>query len=357
MGKQATFWLLICLSGSACSASSGQAEGAAAGGGAGGGAFVPELPVFIPASVVCREPLAGEPPGASAGGLVCTMQSVAGATEEGRSFRDYADCNVVRTQRPYYPVPRSESYRADDPRTADPAYAAELAWVRAQIDAVGCSCCHADGAPQGPVRWSIDLPGNWATSFSDRDLAAMANWIDTSMFERFPPAMNNGFERPHGLPSTDPARVEAFFAAEARHRGLAREAFADAPPTGAILLEQAAYVPSPCENGEGVDVGGAVSWTGGPARYVYVLSVGSDNPSVPPDRDTPAGTLWRVDVPPSGLPLATGALRYGEAPEGATQRVPAAGAPAALQAGRDYYLYVARDVYQPMTRCLFTYPR
>ncbi|MCU0686262.1 MAG: hypothetical protein MUF34_29125 [Polyangiaceae bacterium] len=330
--------------------------GGGPGGDVGGGGPPLDLPVYIQATRVCRAPLPGEPPGASEGGQVCTWQSVAGATEEGRRFRDYAACDVVRTQRPYYPVPLSPTYRADGSRMGDARYVAELAWVRGQIDAVGCSCCHSDDAPGGAVRWSVDLPGDWATSLSDRDVAALSDWIDTSMFERFPPDVNNGFFRPHGVPSRDPARIKAFFEAEATSRGLTRDDFANAPPTGEILLEQAAYVPGPCAAGEGVGRDGVVSWAGGPARYLYVLNVGSENPSVPPDRDLPKGTQWRVDVPPAGEPLRTGSVRYAELPGGTTQRFPEAGLPESLTAGRAYYLYVTRDMFQPITRCLFTMP-
>ncbi len=312
------------------------------------------LPIYIQPTRECRAPLPGEPPGVSDGSRVCTWQSVAGATEEGRRFRDYADCAVVRTQRPYYSVPPSGTYGADDPRLNDPTYVAELTWVRGQIEAVGCACCHSDAAPDGPVRWSIDLPGNWVTSMSDRDLAALADWIDTSMFERFPSTINNGFMRPHGLPSTDPERIAAFFAAEAASRGLTREQFADAPPTGGPLLELADYVPGPCEAGEGVNADGVITWTGGPARYVHVLAPGSANPTVPPDRDTPPGTLWRIDVPHAGEPLAPGSVRYGETPPGTTQRFPEASPPSALEQGHDYYLYISRDMFQPITRCVFT---
>ncbi|HEU4411449.1 MAG TPA: proteinase inhibitor [Polyangiaceae bacterium] len=364
MNVRAGWYLWVCVAGLACGDSATTADGPGATAGAGGAGPVapggaglpPDLPVYVQPTRACRAPLPEEPAGASEGGLVCTWQSVAGATEEGRRFRDYADCDVVRTQRPYYPMPPSPTYRAETPRMGDARYAGELDWVRGQVDAVGCSCCHSDSAPGGPVRWSIDLPGDWATSLSDRDVAALADWIDTSMFERFPPETNNGFQRPHGLPSRDPGRVKAFFEAEAAQRGLTREDFADAPPTGGPLLEQAAYVPGPCAAGEGVDRDGVLSWAGGPARYIYVMNVGSKNPSVPPDRDLPAGTLWRVDVPPAAEPLLPGGVRYGELPGGAAQRFPAAGPPEGLAAGGAYYLYVSRDMFQPITRCLFTMP-
>ena len=67
-----------------------------------------------------------------------------------------------------------------------------------------------------------------------------------------------------------------------------------------------------------------------------------------------AGTLWRLDVPPEGTPLASGSVKYGQLPPGVAQRFPVAGAPARLEPGRQYYLHAAIDVLQPVTRCLFT---
>jgi hypothetical protein len=85
-----------------------------------------------------------------------------------------------------------------------------------------------------------------------------------------------------------------------------------------------------------------------------VLEAGSANPGVPPNLDTPRGTLWRLDVPFTGSPINTG-IRYGVVPQGASQRVPAMNAaPPALQSGRQYYLYVLQDVAIPITRCTFT---
>lgn len=133
------------------------------------------------------------------------------------------------------------------------------------------------------------------------------------------------------------------------------EDFADAPPTGGLLLEQAAFVPSRCANGEGVDADGIVHWTGGPARYVYVMEAGSGNPTIPPNLDLPEGTLWRIDVHHTGTPMPSGTVRYASPPDGIFQKFPADGPARALVEGREYYLYVTRDVGQPITRCTFVY--
>lgn len=97
-------------------------------------------------------------------------------------------------------------------------------------------------------------------------------------------------------------------------------------------------------------------WAAAPARYIYILEAGSANPTVPPNLDLPKGTLWRLDVPHWGEPIPTGSIRYGEVPQDLVQRFPNEGPPANLTSGKLYYLYVNRDVFQPMTRCLFIAP-
>lgn len=314
-----------------------------------------ELPIFIQPTQECRDPLADEPEGRSPGGKVCTWQAIAGATEEGRSFEDYADCDVVRTQRPYFPMPSHDAYPNGDPRLNDAAYVAELDWAEAQIRATGCACCHSNNAPQGPVRWTIDAPDNWIGTFSDRDIAALAGLIDTSMFGRFPPEDNNDFHRVDSVPSTDPDRMRAFFADELSHRGLTADMFADAPPTGVPLLEQMHYTPTDCTDGEGLMPDGTLIWSGGPARYIYVMHTDTDNPTIPPNLDLPEGTLWRLDVPTGGEPVFPGEVIYGERPMGMIQAHPME-APEALVSGQSYKLYVTRDVFQPITRCIFRVP-
>jgi hypothetical protein len=192
-------------------------------------------------------------------------------------------------------------------------------------------------------------------SFYDSGLALGAGWVDSSAFGAFDPTDNNGFDRVHsGFPTTDPARMKAFFVAELAHRGKTQADFPNAPAFGGPLVDQQRFKPSACAKGEGVGSDGKLHWTGGPARYVWVLDAESANPTVPPNLDLPTGTLWRVDVPWEGVPVRDG-FTYGAAPAGATQRFPAQGAsPKALEPGKTYYLYVAADVGNPITRCTFT---
>ncbi|MDP3276319.1 MAG: proteinase inhibitor [Deltaproteobacteria bacterium] len=338
----------------------------------GGGVFVPNntcggstmpppsapstLPIFQQPTQACVAPRAGEPAGTSAEGRVCTWSAISGCTEQGRKFGQYGTCDRVLTQRPYWPArPAPARRETPDPRLQNPTYAAELGWVRSQIESCACVCCHSDQlAPRGPSNWFVESAGNFMDSFHDSGLALGAGWIDSTSFGAYPPAENNGFSRTtSGFPATDPARMARFFADELQNRGRTRESFAEAVPFGGPIYTQQIYRPTACTQGEGVARDGTVTWTGGNARYVYVLSPTSTNPGVPPNLDTPAGTQWRVDVPFDGTPIASG-IRYGVAPMGTTQRVPADTAPMPLVAGQQYYLYVLQDVGIPVTRCLFT---
>lgn len=314
--------------------------------------------VFIQPTLECRDPMAGEPAGQSEDGQVCTWQSIAGSTEEGRQFADYASCDIVRSQRPYYPAPPALAPAEPDERMQDPAYVAELEWVTSQVQASACVCCHStEVTPNGPSNWFLEAPGNWMNSFHPSGLALGANFVRSDSFGAYPADHNNGFERGirSGFPSTDPPRMQAFFIAELAHRGYAEADFADTPSFGGPLANQLNYRPRACENDERVDADGTLIWTGGPARYIYVLEPGGKSPTVPPNLDLPAETLWRIDVPSDRTPVVSGEVRYGEVPSNLSQRYPDTGAPASLEPGEEYYLYVTRDVGQPITRCLFTF--
>jgi hypothetical protein len=310
------------------------------------------LPVFRPFEQVCVEPLAGEPAGASDGD-VCTWEAISACTEPGREYTEYASCDPVFTQRPYGPYEVAVPSTDDDPRIDDAAYMAELAWVTDEVKACACTCCHSsETAPDGPAGWYIEAGPLWIDTLDDDGLAMLAGWVDSTAFGAFEPDQNNGFDRSTtGLPTSDVPRMVAFLEGELARRGFERSDFAETEPFGGPLYDQLVFEPGACDEGVGV-IGDKVEWTGGGARYVYVLEAGSMSPGVPPNLDTPDGTLWRLDVSPDADPLASG-VTYGSAPAGATQVVPAAGAAPALAAGT-YYLVVLRDVYQPITRCLFT---
>jgi hypothetical protein len=321
------------------------------------------LPTFQWPERVCKDPLAGEPAGRGPNGQVCTWEMISAATEEGRRFEDYASCDRVRTQRPYYPAPTQEGAEQEDERLSDPVYAAETTWLKAQINSTACVCCHSTRTPEGPSNWYVDQPGNFLNGFHARGLAMGAGWIDTSSFGTFPVDQNNGFHRATVASptesifvTTDQARVKRIFEAELARRGVKREDYPAQSYGAGPLDDQRVYQATDCTNGEGVAADGVVTWRQGSARYVYVMEATSSPPGVPPNLDLPAGVLWRVDVPWTGAAIASGKLTYGVAPEGTLQRAPMMGPPPALTSGAKYYLYVLADIAQPNTRCLFTMP-
>jgi len=309
---------------------------------------------FTPLEQICLEPLPGEPDGRGPDGEVCTWEAISASTEEGRRYTDYASCEPVYTQRPYWASAVEANTPDDDPRYDDKAWATEIDWVTAQVEASACVCCHsADVAPSGPSGWYLEAPGIWIDTLDDDATAMLAGWIDSTAFGAFDPDENNGFARDEtGMPSTNPARMKAFWEGELARRGLTEQDFVDHEPFGGPMADQLAYEPSACASGSGVGADGRVTWAGGPARYVYVLDAGSANPGVPPNLDLPDGTRWRIDVAPEGTPVSSG-IAYGDAPGGSTRRFPDSGPAAPLESGRDYYLVALFDVGQPLTRCIF----
>lgn len=319
-------------------------------------AGVPPESAFVPFERVCADPLPGEPAGAGPDGQVCTWEAISGATEAGRRFQDYASCDPIFTQRPYYPYRAAGETDPADPRRTDPAYQAELAWVTSQVESSACVCCHSALAPSGPSGWAIDAEPIWVDAVTDDGLAMLAGWVGSTAFGAFPAADNNGFDRSiTGLPTTDIGRMAAFLEGELARRGFSREDFADTEPFGGPLYDQLMYEPGACGDGQGVAADGTVNWTGGPARYVYVLEADSASPGVPPNLDLPDGTVWRLDVDHTAPSVPSG-LAYGDAPSGTRVVWPTSGVAPALQPGRPYYLVVLLDVYQPATRCLFVAP-
>lgn len=326
-------------------------DGCAATGDEGPGAIVPADPD-------CRDPLPGEPAGASEGGQVCTPTMISGSTEPGRRYDQYADCDVVRTQRPYYAMPAPYEEDPSDPRLADADYMAEVDWVRAQAESSACTCCHsASATPSGAAAWDTEAGALWIDTVSDEALAMFAGFTDSAAFGFFPVEESNGFDRSTtGLPTTDVPRLRAFAEQELARRGLTVDEARELPPFAPFFRELVEHEPEPCPDGLGVDGDGLVRWTGGGARYVWILEEGSTSPGVPPNWDLPDGTIWAIRADFDGDALGCG-MGYGELPSGAVQRVPADGsAPPALESGRTYYLAVMRDIAQPITRCTFSAP-
>ncbi len=272
-------------------------------------------------------------------------------------YRDYASCEPVLTQRPYWPASATADTAPDDPRLSDATWQAEFSWMTAQVESSACVCCHStDLAPDGPSGWYLEAGPIWIDSLDDDGLAMLAGWVDSTAFGAFDAEDNNGFDRSTtGLPTTDVPRMQAFLEGELRRRGLDLDDFSDTPPFGGPLYDQLFYTPEPCEAGQGITADGRIQWTGGDARYIYLLEPDSMNPGVPPNLDLPAGTVWRFDVAWDADPVASG-LPYGELPPGTRQAFPEGEPAPVLQPGDALYLYVLRDIYQPITRCTFTMP-
>lgn len=311
--------------------------------------------VFVQPFEDCRAPTDGVP-GKGPGGKVCTNVAISAATELGRYFPDYASCAVVRTQRPYWPNKPANQPDPKDPRLSDPKFVAELKWVTEQFLSTACTCCHdSRQAPMGPSQWIIDAPGVWTDTISDRGLELFTGLGDSTILGAYPPDQNHGFERvTAGVPTTDGPRMRDYFLAEAARRGISKEKLSSGEPFASALHDAWIKPPPPCANGEGVDANGAIHWNGPRARYVYVIAEGSKAPAVPPNLDTPEGTLWRLDVLASEPPLDRG-FAYGTTPAGSFQAVPAQGNAPPLVKGTRYRIWVGQDVALPITNCLFEY--
>lgn len=311
--------------------------------------------VFIPPYLDCRPPRAGDAT-SDPSGEVCTHVSIAGCTEEGKYFPDYASCDVVRTQRPFWRAPPANEPQANDPRLGDAAFMGELAWVTSQIGAAGCACCHDSRVTAGmAAQWDISKGPIWLDTLSDTGLALFAGLADSSVLGAYPAEENHGFDRTRtGIPTTDTARMKAFTLAELARRGISEDQARTVPPFGGPIYENAVRAPVSCGVGEGVGLDGTVTWRGGKARYVYVLAEGSSNPGVPPNLDLPSGTLFRLDVLASADGVESG-ITYGTTPPGTFQAAPDMARAPALQIGTRYQLTVLLDVGVPLANCIFTY--
>jgi hypothetical protein len=314
-----------------------------------------ESTIFKWPTQTCVSALEGEPEGAT-DGEVCTWNLISASTEEGRRYVDYGSCDVVYSNRPYYPLGAWEEPPLEDPRYDDATWLAESDWVASQVRSSACVCCHSDAAPSGASRWSVDSGPLWVETMSDEALALFSGHTDSSVLGAFDPADNNGFDRVNSaMPTTDVPRMLAFFQGELERRGVTDTFLQGLLDVGGPLLVQRDFVPGVCGEGEGMDAAGDLVWTGAEARYLYVLSAESANPGLPPNFDLPEGILWRADVLHDVDPFASG-VAYGMLPMGALQRFPESGAPQALVSGQEYYLYVLQDVAIPLARCLFEAP-
>jgi hypothetical protein len=294
---------------------------------------------------VCRE-VDGE--------QLCVNASIAASTKEGRSFAADSDCSTVRTQRPFRPLPAKTQGAADDPRLQDAQFMQELNWVKGQIFASACSCCHDTSAGRDYAAWDINGANVWTEQMTNRALAIMAGSVRTDLMGTYPAEENFGFDRSQtGSPTTDVPRMKAFFQRELDRRGVTAEEIAKFPSANGPFEAVQNQKPTVCADGLGVDAAGRINWGPVPARYVYVTRVDAPNPLTPPKGDLPPGTLWRLDVLPSRDAIT--AASYGVLAEGSRQGFPANGTPEELQDGQSYRLYATRDILRPIVNCTFTY--
>lgn len=309
--------------------------------------------VFIQPYESCEPPKEGDPL-ASEDGEVCTNVAISGATEEGRNFADYAPCEVVLTQRPYWAGDPASVTDENDPRLDDANYMKEIAWLVGQVRSTGCICCHDSSLGNKASGWDVAAEGIWLDGLRDEGLAILSGAVSSTILGAYPPEQNNGFDRDTtGLPTTDIARASAILDGELGRRGIGEKELGEMEEFGGFLVEILDEPSVPCEEGEGIDEGGIVSWKGGGARYVYVMNKDAKNPGVPPNMDNPEGTLWRLDMKPNYEAVASGLL-YGAPPPGSYQVTPETGIPPALEKGVQYKLYVLKDILSPRANCIFT---
>jgi hypothetical protein len=284
--------------------------------------------------------------------------AISGSTEEGRSFMEYGNCDVVLTQRPYFNIPPYNDVNPLDPRQRDRDFMAELRWINSQVRASGCVCCH-DTASSGrkAAVWDISAPGIWTDQLSDQGVAILSGKVSSEILGKFTAENNNGFSRDStGFPTTDVPRVQQFFNNELVRRSVTDADIEAFDEFGSFLIDIIDTPPDNCTSEEIIQADGKILWTGGNARYVYVKEVGSQNPGVPPSNDNPEGVLWRLDVLANVAELPPG-LVYGAIPDGTYQVTPADNAaPPALVSGQKYQLYVLLDILQPICNCIFTAP-
>ena len=289
---------------------------------------------------------------------ICANVSIAGATEEGYYFPEIASCEKVRTQRPYRGVPAPFESDPSDPRLDDPVFMEELRWVTEQAAATGCTCCHSSREGDEFAMWDIDAPLIWTDQLTIRGVAILAGKVSSASGGTYPPEDNFGFDRSKsGIASTDPDRMQAFFLNEMERRGIEDEDISDYIDFGGPIFSRARdQIPEICETNEGINSLGQVVWNGGrSARYVYILSALAENPTVPPNLDTPDKTHWRVNIRPDA-PAITSGIPFGDIPDGGYQAIPEGGEYPNLEAGKVYRLYVLADVLFPVKNCFFEMP-
>jgi len=133
----------------------------------------------------------------------------------------------MTTSARFYKFP---GYKTETPTDVldDPEWVKEAEWMRSELRACGCICCHdsTQGYEQGfATAFDVGAQGVWTDTFTDFGLLTASGHIDTTLLGgSFDPATNHGFDRNHTIfPTTDVPRMKAFFEGEIARRGLTEE--------------------------------------------------------------------------------------------------------------------------------------
>lgn len=278
---------------------------------------------------------------------VCVWESVVGNAPEGMIYTELADCDLPFTQAPSWFVPPSQRYVSDDSVLDDPAYVEELTWVQGQIESSGCACCHASSVGSGHTSgFDVSAPQVWTDTIETYQLAMISGRFEEHLlFGQLEPDANHGFNRDITMfPSTDPQRMQDFFNAEFDRRNGTEADNEEALKVLQSFFGRLTEPYSECISPWQGIVDDRVVWDGaGDVRQFYVLQDGAETPGFPPNLDQPEGTVWALYVTPDQNPLASGTIKLGEVPDGATQVIPADGSAPEFIEGETYRLFATPD--------------
>ncbi len=294
-------------------------------------------------------------------GQLCVWDFFSGTVPEGMAFSDVSSCEPPWTQGPpWFTAPR-RVYESPSSLLNDDTWVAEATWVQSQIRASGCSCCHSSSSGSGNTSgFDFDAPGVFTDSMTNSQLIMSGGYNDLhKLFGSFPSGDNHGFAREETLwPSTDPARLKAFFESEFARRAGSQTDIDGSDAAFDALFGQVIAPRSECVSEfEGVGPDGTVYWNGDASvRQILLMEADADTPAFPPNLDRPEGTLWALYVDFEGTPIENGALRIGDVPPGSTQVVPVDGPAPVLQEGVTYSVFATEDIMVGrILNCTFTY--
>ena len=288
---------------------------------------------------------------------LCVWHHPAGCVPDGLKYTDVMSCDEVRTLGPSWFIPPTRKVTTPPEVLSDPEYQSELQWVKEQVAASACSCCHSSAAGYASY-FDIDAPDSWIDTISINGIVWGAGLTKEHVhFGYLPPSVNFGYDRETTLFATkDIPRMLDFFQKEFDRRGGTdedvigtREAFY---AVNGSLFEE----PEECTFGEGVDPEGNLIWKGDEVRQIYIQELGTESPSSPPFLDKPEGTVWALYTNFDGAPLFSGTIKPGEVPVGSRQAVPEDSTEPNFEVGRQYRLFIWPDFLRvPQTNCVFTY--